>query len=96
MLKQTLKIVLIFLSVVSVRSVSETRHELNIGYVDREQALIENLLKNYNKKLRPSGTVEVKFALNLNQIIKLIEKEQIFMLNVFVDHEWVDNRLSWG
>ena len=57
--------------------------ELSNRAIDKEQVLTEKLLKNYNKKLRPSGTVQVKFALNLNQIIKLIEKDQIFMLNVF-------------
>lgn len=71
------------------------KYSLNHGAVDDEEALVEKLLKNYNKKLRPSGTVQVKFALNLNQIIKLIEKDQIFMLNVFIDHEWTDQRLSW-
>jgi hypothetical protein len=61
-----------------------------------EQKLIENLFKNYNKYLRPPGTVQVKFALNLNQIIYLLEKEQIIVLNAFIDHEWTDTRLSWG
>ena len=68
-------------------------NEFNLG---KEQELIEKLLKNYNKKLRPSGTLNVKFALNLNQIINLIEKDQIIVLNAFIDHEWVDKRLSWG
>lgn len=66
-----------------------------IAAVDVEQALIDKLFKNYNKKLRPAGTVEVKFSLNLNQIINLIEKDQIIILNVFIDHEWIDNRLKW-
>lgn len=66
-----------------------------IAAVDLEQALIDKLFKNYNKKLRPAGTVEVKFSLNLNQIINLIEKDQIIVLNVFIDHEWIDNRLKW-
>ena len=63
---------------------------------EKEQALINKLFKNYNKKLKPTGTVEVKFALNLNQIVNLIEKEQIIILNVFLDHEWIDNRLRWN
>ena len=61
-----------------------------------EQQLLENLMKNYNKKLRPSGTAQVKFAFNLNQIINLVEKEQIVLLNAFIDHEWVDQRLKWN
>ncbi len=72
------------------------KHLLNQGNVSDEEKLIDTLLKGYNKKLRPSGTVQIKFALNLNQIIKLVEKDQIFMLNVFIDHEWIDNRLKWS
>jgi hypothetical protein len=63
---------------------------------DREQALIDKLLKNYSKKQKPSGSTDVKFALNLNQIVAVKAKDQVFMLNVFLDHEWVDSRLSWG
>jgi hypothetical protein len=61
-----------------------------------EQLLIERLFKNYNRKLRPPGTVQVKFALNLNQIVNLNQKDQIIVLNAFIDHEWIDPRLSWG
>jgi hypothetical protein len=61
-----------------------------------EHRLIGKLLANYNKNSRPPGTVEVKFALNLNQIINLLEKQQIIVINAFVDHEWVDKRLKWG
>jgi hypothetical protein len=53
-----------------------------------EQELLEDLLRNYNRKMRPPGTVQVKFALNLNQIINLIEKDQIIVINAFIDHEW--------
>lgn len=63
---------------------------------EKEQALIRKILKNYSKKQKPSGTVSIKFALNLNQIVNIKAKDQVFMLNVFLDHEWVDDRLSWG
>ena len=61
-----------------------------------EQLLIEKLLKNYNKQLRPPGGIQVKFALNLYHIIRLIEKDQIMVINAFIDHEWTDKRLVWG
>ena len=32
----------------------------------------------------------------LNRIITIIEKEQILVVNVFLDHEWVDSRLKWN
>lgn len=63
---------------------------------DKEQELIDKLLKKYDKKSRPSGTLNVKFSLNLNQIINLIEKDQIMVLNAFIDHEWIDKRLTWS
>jgi hypothetical protein len=64
----------------------------NIGM---EQELIKKLLKNYSKKQKPSGTVQIKFALNLNQVVSVRAKDQVFTLNVFVDHEWIDSRLIW-
>jgi hypothetical protein len=62
----------------------------------QEQILIEKLLRNYNYKARPPAKpIEIKFALNLNQIINLLEKDQIIVINAFIDHEWIDNRLKW-
>ena len=61
-----------------------------------EQKLIDKLLPSYNNKLRPSGTVQVKFAFNINQIIDIVEKDQIMVINAFVDHKWIDDRLAWG
>jgi hypothetical protein len=55
---------------------------------EKEQLLISRLLKTYNNKQKPPGTVNVKMAMNLNQIINVIEKDQVFVLNVFLDHEW--------
>ena len=63
---------------------------------DNEQKLIRKLFRSYNRFQQPSGTVEVKFALNLNSIVKVNSKDQIFELNVFLDHAWRDERLSWG
>lgn len=60
-----------------------------------EQKLIDYLFTDYNTQQKPSGTVHVSFALNLNSIVNVLEKDQIFMLNAFVDHEWTDKRLSW-
>lgn len=60
-----------------------------------EKQLIDKLLQKYDKNMRPSDTVEIKFSLYLNQIVTLIEQEQIFVINVFLDHEWLDERLKW-
>lgn len=58
--------------------------------------LFKKLFKNYNKETKPSRSVEIKFALNLNQIVTLIEREQILVINVYLDHEWIDERLKWN
>lgn len=75
---------------------TQSYNDDNIEKVHSEQLLIQNLMKNYNKKLRPPETIQIKFAFNLNQIINLVEKEQIILLNAFIDHEWVDSRLKWS
>lgn len=94
-------IVFVLLSHYDAKSNDETQYGLNEykrnfnELKSTEQRLIEKLLKNYNKKFRPPGTIEVKFAVNLNQIVNLIEKDQIIVINAFVDHEWRDQRLVW-
>ncbi len=58
----------------------------DLSSAEKEQALINKLLKNYSKKQKPMGTVQVKFSLNLNQIVSVKAKDQVFILNVFLDH----------
>ena len=70
--------------------------KLSAKDVSKEQELIWKLMKNYSKKQKPTGTVHIKFALNLNQVVNVRAKDQIFTLNVFVDHEWIDSRLIWN
>ncbi len=60
--------------------------------VDSETRLVKNKFENYKKSVRPSDTVEIKFSLYLNQIITLIEQEQLIVLSVYLDHEWVDRK----
>jgi hypothetical protein len=79
----------------SLSAINVNINELNLD-TQSEQLLIEKLFRNYNKKVRPPGTIQIKFALNLNQIVNLIEKDQIIVLNAFIDHEWTDERLSWS
>jgi hypothetical protein len=70
------------------------RHE-NRTFVEAEKMLIKSLFKEYDKNSRPADTVQVKFSLYLNQIITIIEQEQVLVVNVFLDHEWIDDRLKW-
>ena len=63
--------------------------------IEAENDLKEKLFKKYNKQTRPSDSVGVKFSLYLNQIVDLIEQEQMFIINAYLDHGWVDERLRW-
>lgn len=90
------KIIVFILIYLDISAQSNNDYREDIINLDKEQELIDKLLKKYDKKSRPSGTLNVKFALNLNQIINLIEKDQIMILNAFIDHEWTDKRLTWS
>jgi len=70
--------------------------QLTKTFVESEKELAKKLFKSYDKTLRPGDTVQLKFSMYLNRIITIIEKEQILVVNVFLDHEWVDTRLKWN
>lgn len=69
-----------------VKSEIQSREELK---------LLDKLFKTYNKNQKPDGAVKIKFALNLNSIVK-INAQGVVELNTFLDHAWEDNRLSWS
>lgn len=64
-----------------------------------EQRLLRQLMRNYEKDVRPvvnsSSIVIVKLGLTLTQIFDLAEKNQILISNVWLDIEWVDEFLRW-
>jgi hypothetical protein len=70
--------------------------DTKLSYYEYEQNLLNKLLVDYNPQLRPNHTVQIKLALNLIQIIDIIEKDQIMILNTFLDHTWTDARLTWS
>ena len=65
-----------------------------------EQLLIARLLKNYDPAARPvynaSKTVVVKFGFLLVQICDMDERNQILTTNVWLEQEWIDERLQWN
>ena len=88
------RILLLFFNILMIKN--KIYCDISYHKVYYEQKLIDKLLPSYNNKLRPSGTVQVKFAFNINQIIDIVEKDQIMVINAFVDHKWIDDRLAWG
>ena len=85
-LKTILIVTFIFKLFINTTNTAYNKTEI----VESEARLLKNLFNNYNRKVRPTDTVEIKFSLYLNQIITLMEQEQIIVLNVFLDHEWID------
>ncbi|KAI6243527.1 Acetylcholine receptor subunit alpha-type unc-63 [Aphelenchoides fujianensis] len=61
--------------------------------------LYETLLSDYNKLVRPvhnnTETLVVKFKLKLSQLLDVHEKNQIMTTNVWLQHSWVDQKLTW-
>lgn len=68
--------------------------------VPDEQRLLETILYDYNTAARPvynaSKTVTVKFGLTLTQIADMDEVNQVLTTNVWLEQEWIDERLTWN
>jgi hypothetical protein len=88
-----LKIIFIFVIIIVIKK--NTVCESNREIIEAEKAIIDNIFQNYDKSLRPDSFIEIKFSLHLNDIITLIERDQILIINAFIDHVWIDNRLIW-
>uniref|UniRef100_A0A6Q2Z8G3 Cholinergic receptor, nicotinic, delta (muscle) n=1 Tax=Esox lucius TaxID=8010 RepID=A0A6Q2Z8G3_ESOLU len=69
---------------------------------NEEERLIFHLFKEkaYNKDLRPvekqGDAVVVYLALTLSNLISLKEVTETLLTNVWMEHGWYDNRLSWN
>ncbi|KAL6467885.1 hypothetical protein MHYP_G00235620 [Metynnis hypsauchen] len=65
-----------------------------------EGALHRDLMKGYNKNIRPmenNGDItEVKLKMTLTNLISLNEKEETLTTCVWVEMQWYDYRLSWA
>jgi hypothetical protein len=83
-----LKLILILITSIKIKSQN--------SFTESEKILTKKLFKDYDKYLRPADTVQLKFSMYLNSIITIIEKEQIIIVNVYLDHEWSDDRLKWN
>lgn len=65
-----------------------------------EHKLYLDLFKSYNLDSRPvknaSHSVSVTFALGLNQLLDLDEKNQVLSTSVWIYEEWKDELLTWS
>ncbi|NP_001297421.1 neuronal acetylcholine receptor subunit alpha-10-like precursor [Aplysia californica] len=64
-----------------------------------ETRLIDAIMTDYNPAARPvynaSHTVIVKFGITLTQISDMDEVNQVLTINVWLEQEWIDERLTW-
>lgn len=69
---------------------------------NEEERLINYLFKErgYNKELRPverqQDAVDVFLALTLSNLISLKEVDETLLTNVWIEHTWIDYRLTWN
>ncbi|XP_035384280.1 acetylcholine receptor subunit gamma isoform X2 [Electrophorus electricus] len=70
------------------------------GVCNLEGALLGDLLRGYNKNIRPmehNGDItEVKLKMTLTNLISLNEKEETLTTCVWVEMQWYDYRLRWA
>ncbi|BFZ01344.1 hypothetical protein BsWGS_04383 [Bradybaena similaris] len=66
---------------------------------DDEYRLVRDLMKSYNKQVRPSlynnEPLNVTYSVALAQIIDLDEKNQIITTNCWINQVWTDPKLKW-
>ncbi|XP_069138036.1 neuronal acetylcholine receptor subunit alpha-10-like [Argopecten irradians] len=79
-------------------TVEECLKSTNFNLTD-EQRLLTKLMASYNKQTRPvfnaSHPVNVKVGWTVTQIFDVDEKNQVITVNVWLDQEWLDEKLSW-
>ncbi|CAL8281642.1 unnamed protein product [Lota lota] len=67
--------------------------------VNLEDKLFMDLMKGYNKNVRPMETsgdiTQVYIKLTLTNLISLNEKEEALTTNVWIEMQWCDYRLRW-
>uniref|UniRef100_A0A1I7T984 Neur_chan_LBD domain-containing protein n=1 Tax=Caenorhabditis tropicalis TaxID=1561998 RepID=A0A1I7T984_9PELO len=62
--------------------------------------LLENLLTDYNKAVRPvhnaSDALKVKFGANLCRLIDVDEVNQVLTTSLWLEMQWYDKKLTWN
>ncbi|XP_051943180.1 acetylcholine receptor subunit gamma [Hippocampus zosterae] len=67
--------------------------------VNLEGELFKDLMKGYNKKVRPvengGDVTQVTLKMTLTNLISLSEKDEALMTSVWIEMQWCDYRLRW-
>ncbi|POI34146.1 hypothetical protein CIB84_002100 [Bambusicola thoracicus] len=66
---------------------------------NQEEKLLQDLMTNYNRHLRPAvrgdQVIDVTLKLTLTNLISLNEREETLTTNVWIEMQWSDYRLRW-
>ncbi|XP_074768212.1 LOW QUALITY PROTEIN: acetylcholine receptor subunit gamma [Athene noctua] len=70
-----------------------------VGCRNQEEKLLQELMTNYNRNLRPAlhgdQIIDVTLKLTLTNLISLNEREETLTTNVWIEMQWSDYRLRW-
>ncbi|KFW09852.1 Acetylcholine receptor subunit gamma, partial [Fulmarus glacialis] len=70
-----------------------------VGCRNQEEKLLQDLMTNYNRHLRPAlhgdQIIDVTLKLTLTNLISLNEREETLTTNVWIEMKWLDYRLQW-
>uniref|UniRef100_A0A8C8AS99 Cholinergic receptor nicotinic gamma subunit n=1 Tax=Otus sunia TaxID=257818 RepID=A0A8C8AS99_9STRI len=70
-----------------------------LGLQNQEEKLLQDLMTNYNRHLRPAlhgdQIIDVTLKLTLTNLISLNEREETLTTNVWIEMQWSDYRLRW-
>ncbi|VDI07844.1 neuronal acetylcholine receptor subunit alpha-10-like [Mytilus galloprovincialis] len=68
-------------------------------FMTDEQRLLSVLMKHYSSETRPvfnaSHPVVVRLGITLTQLFDVDERNQVLVLNIWLDQEWKDEKLLW-
>ncbi|XP_064609290.1 neuronal acetylcholine receptor subunit beta-3-like [Liolophura sinensis] len=84
-----------------VREESDVEDDDEDDRIPDEQRLLNEIFtsNHYDESVRPvfnsSENVQVTFGFTLIQIMDMEEKNQVLVTNAWLEHEWMDERISW-
>ncbi|XP_053405864.1 neuronal acetylcholine receptor subunit alpha-7-like [Mercenaria mercenaria] len=89
-------------SVIGCVLLSTAFNVLSSALLPDEQALLQKIFtdQQYDNSVRPvynsSKNVEVQFGFTLIQIMDMDEKNQLLVLNAWLEMQWKDERIGWN
>ena len=65
-----------------------------------ERLLLDHLMENHDRRIRPAANtsqpIQVSFGIEITQLIKILNHEQMLVLNVWVNQQWKNELMKWN